>query len=122
MRTSILLVRDIHADAFDRASLPEDSNPDEDARRLAKYTPRIEPLERNHTDHDRIYFPASGYSVKVVRGKTDKARVIPDEYVKLLAQIDARLEALHKLSKQVKAEAWRRGRPLKVSDLNGEMK
>jgi len=133
MKTSILVDRNGKGEIFERAVLPNDANADADPRRIEAHTPRFFPahdataqrvrsdfsLEKPRTMHepDKVAVGHNLYRVK--RGEVVGARVIASEAADEINCIDREIDRLHMLRWQVMAEAWRRARPLRLSDLNG---
>ena len=55
--------------------------------------------------------------MNVKHGAVDGARVLTDEYIRLLHDADLEIEQATKWRDTLMQEAWRRGRPLRVTDL-----
>lgn len=64
---------------------------------------------------DMVVFRSYTYSFD--HGKTDKVRVMTPEYVRSLDILDREIDALEQKRNAMIEEAWRRARPLKVSDV-----
>ncbi len=124
MRTPILYR--VHRDSAypNRASFSGDDG----CRDVAKFWPahtetgtRVLDLMRGKTkpftQHvpDAVAFYSANFEFK--RGQTDRAKVIPPEYVDALDKIDQQIEALTRQRRDLLNEAWRHGRPLRIDDV-----
>jgi len=129
MKTSLLYAR--HTDSKPRrARLASDDSADNEKSpfHIARFVPACS-ATRTSLNLDTMT-PSKPHTVKVPdsvdlysdefhfkNGSTERVCVIPSGYVAQLDQLDQEIEALRQRQSELIDEAWRRGRPLRVTDI-----